>query len=113
MTIAVCLKCGSFKTQALLPCPSCKNNPDSIDDQAKHFMATSHFRSEAELNEMANQIKAGKEVPFDPLQLEIIKAEIPNLRGWGASACLSTLLIILVIAIPLTLIFLLLDWLMG
>ena len=113
MTVAVCLKCGAFKTQALLPCPSCSNNPDSVEEQARHFMATSHFKSEAELNEMAEQIKAGKEVTFDPIQLEVIKAEIPNLRGWGASACLSTLLIILVIAVPVTLFFLLLEWLLG
>ena len=113
MTVAVCLKCGDYKTGALTPCPSCRHDPKSLDEQAKHFMMTSHFRPEAELHAVARRVKAGEEVTFDPVQLEVIKAEIPRLRGWGTAACFTVGVFFLALAIALTAVVALFWWLLG
>ena len=113
MTVAVCLKCGAFKKGALTWCPSCKHDPKDVEDQAKHFMVTSHFRSEAELHAVAERVKAGQELTFDPVQVEVIKAENPRLRGWGTTACFMVAVVVLALGILLGGIIALLLWLIG
>ena len=107
-TVAVCLKCGATKDGALAPCPSCKHLPKDTEDQARHLMLTSNFRSEAELHTAVERIKAGQEVEFDPAQLDVIKEEIPRLRNVNSTSCLSCFLILAALGLTGMLIYVLL-----
>ena len=108
MTVAVCLKCGALKESALKPCPSCRYVPRDTEDQARHLMLTSNFRSETELHAAAERIKAGQDVEFDPHQLAVIKEEIPRLRSMNSASCFTCLLLAAGIGLTLTLVYVLL-----
>ena len=109
--VALCLKCGACKEGALEPCPSCRHEPREAEDQAKHLMMTSNYRSETEVFATSEKIKAGQEPEFDPAQLAVIKDEIPRLRRAGGSGCVTCITTAGVIGLGAALVYILI-WLL-
>ena len=69
MTTAICFKCGSEKSAALLACSACGTTPRSHDELALSLVLTDHLSSKAELthysHELRNHLKLS--VPLDAL----------------------------------------------
>ena len=66
MTVAVCLKCGSFKFGSFNPCEKCGALPDTEDDYALSFIYSSHFFPHEELEDIGRQIASGKKAVLKP-----------------------------------------------
>jgi hypothetical protein len=64
MTMAVCLRCGSEKFGAFVPCADCNYTPATAEDQAKSMILTDHFLGPSSLREAASAIKTGETVSF-------------------------------------------------
>lgn len=69
MTVAVCLKCGAMKHGAFNRCPKCKYEPQDAEDKAKHTMASDHFLSQPQLEEIATSVKNGEALDFNKDQV--------------------------------------------
>lgn len=66
MTVAVCLKCGSFKFGSFNPCEKCGALPDTEDDYALSLIYSSHFFPDEELEDIGRQIASGKRAVLKP-----------------------------------------------
>jgi len=91
MTIAVCLKCGEFKRGAFTPCRKCGYLPDDDESLTKHLLVSDHYHSRAALQAIADRVKSGQAINFDPETLkqawvskQEMDAETKRL-GWGCS----------------------------
>ena len=79
MTYAVCVRCGSPKSNPLTPCAVCKLDPSTDRQTAaqslilstRHYdERTDHRRSKRELKEIGQRIKAGEAFKFDSQDLD-------------------------------------------
>ena len=66
MTVAVCLKCGTFKHGAFNRCRQCSYTPDDDESLTKHLLATDHYLSQKELEAISAKVKIGEPVEFPP-----------------------------------------------
>ena len=73
MTMAVCLKCGEIKLGAFTPCPACKFAPESSADKSKAMLLTDHLMNQERLKQVSQGIKDGKELIYQPDELEKIE----------------------------------------
>ena len=69
MTVGVCLKCGAMKVGAWSQCHKCNYDPVSPEDRAKHVMASSHYMTKEQLNQISERVKAGHELNFNDEQV--------------------------------------------
>jgi hypothetical protein len=79
VTVAVCLRCGEFKQGAFVPCPKCGYVPDDDESLTKHLLVTDHYLDIESLEALANRVKEGQPVEFDPESLKaawVSKAEV-------------------------------------
>jgi hypothetical protein len=70
MTVAVCLKCGSFKHGAFILCSHCGYKPEDDESLTKHLLVTDHFLSGEQLKAVAAKVKANEPVEFAPEALK-------------------------------------------
>jgi hypothetical protein len=65
MTAVVCLKCGSFKKAAFLPCTNCGHAPESREDKIEHLMFSDHVMRHSFLERLAAEVKIGRWIEPD------------------------------------------------
>ena len=102
MTLAVCLHCGAFKHGAFSPCPSCRYTPDDDESLTRHLLVTDHYHSREELEAIANRIKAGEPITFDPDTLKaawVSKAQLDAQMRQLNRGCLAVLAAIIALAV--------------
>ena len=101
MTKAVCLQCGELKFGALLECPHCRFQPDTPESQGQHVLATDHYHSINELEQIGAQIKAGESLSFNPEALaetmSVVEALAP--RQGGATRRWPIVFVLLVVGV--------------
>lgn len=66
MTVAVCLRCGEFKHGAFTCCQKCGHHPKEEEDLTRHLLATDHCLDHDALAAIAENVKSGEPVQFDP-----------------------------------------------
>ncbi|MEO6753331.1 MAG: hypothetical protein ABIP85_16255 [Chthoniobacteraceae bacterium] len=86
MTVAVCLKCGSFKFGSFNPCEKCGALPDTEDDYALSVIYSSHFFPHEELEDIGKQIASGKRAALKPDMLppEMMRTIVEQSRAMKA-----------------------------
>jgi len=95
MTLAVCIKCGTEKFGAWVPCPFCGFNPTTRIDRAKSLMLSDHHYPAEELRSFGMLIERGKQIAYDPINLAYCAESLADLEyfetnyDWeaGALAC--------------------------
>ena len=70
MTVAVCLKCGEFKFGTFTPCPKCQYMPNDNESLTKHLLVSDHYHDSDSLKSIADRVKAGQTIEFDPDSLQ-------------------------------------------
>ena len=60
MTMAICFKCGSAKSGALVACQSCRAVPRAQEDLALSFALTDHVSSKEQLVRYSQELRSGK-----------------------------------------------------
>lgn len=87
MSRAVCLGCGGPKWGALTSCPACERRPESPEEEARAVLASDEHLTEAELDALAADVRAGRPVSVDPEALARLTAEhaaVPHAPVWFA-----------------------------
>jgi len=79
MTMAICLNCGAEKFGAWTPCSECKFEPKSLEDRAKAMLLTEFNASDADLREIAGEIRKGRQILFDLAAIEELKTDIQGI----------------------------------
>ena len=75
MTAALCLNCGEEKYGPWSPCQACDFCPEDSDSLTKHLLVSGHYMSQEEQAEVAQKVKNGQEIEFDPEQLKLHKVD--------------------------------------
>lgn len=98
VTVAVCLRCGAFKRGAFTPCPGCRFAPDDDESLTKHLLVTDHYLTQEELQRIAQRIKAGEVVEFEPellqqarVRKEQLETSVRRLKRGCSIVCLIIL----------------------
>ena len=81
--IAVCIKCGTFKSGVSHACPQCDYKPRDEKDVAKSFILSESFdigdrvygKSKEELQRISEVLKEGGKYEFDEEELELALEE--------------------------------------
>jgi len=79
MTVAVCLNCGELKHGAFTKCFECGYTPNDDESLTKHILVTDHYHDQQTLKAIAERVKAGQAIEFDPDTLKkawVSKAEL-------------------------------------
>lgn len=79
MTAAVCLLCGHIKNGAWVACPGCRHQPKTMEDRARHLIATGHYLKPDKLEAISREIKAGNLPQFLPEQVQAVIGEIERM----------------------------------
>ncbi len=58
MTVAICFKCGSEKSDALTQCGSCSATPREEDDLALSLVLSQHFSPKTQLEVLAHEVQS-------------------------------------------------------
>lgn len=115
MTVAICLKCGTYKDEAWAACTKCGHVPEDIYDKARHFMVTDRYFNPVELEVYSAKIAQGETVIFDPVSINSVMCEIEKqervntrvaLRAGKRIRILTGIAVILIIAIIACIIYL-------
>lgn len=67
-----------MKHGAWTPCLECGHTPESLEDRAKHVMTSDHHFSQADLEGIADRVKRGEPLRFDPQQVETYAAGLKD-----------------------------------
>jgi len=67
---AVCCQCGSFKKDPFEKCGQCGHEPKEDRDLACHLFLSTYCNKAAHLQQCSEYIRSGKQVEFQPQQLE-------------------------------------------
>ncbi len=86
---AVCVACGALKKAALAACPACGFEPKSEYEAARSLILSKRFhagdmeigRTAAELQSIADEIRAGRPYRFDPQEQHRVVEQYRNLAG--------------------------------
>jgi hypothetical protein len=81
MTVAVCFHCGAFKFGAFTACECCGAQPEDLEDLAVSHAITDHHYEKAELDYIANRIKAGANPQVDPALVQRLKGMMASPVG--------------------------------
>ena len=73
MTVAICIKCGSFKFGAFCTCEICSAHPETEDELALSLIMTDHFHSRQALEHFGKSIASGSELQIDPATKDALK----------------------------------------
>jgi hypothetical protein len=101
MTLAVCLECGELKHGAFTPCQKCGYTPNDDESLTKHLLVTDHFLDSKSLQSIADRVKSGKPIHFDPESLKqawVSKEQMDAENKRIGRGCLIFFAIILAIA---------------
>lgn len=102
MTTAVCLKCGAMKFGAWIGCPECHFEPDDDESMTKHLLVTDHHYSLEELTQIAERVKSGKEITFDPETLKAAWVSAEKVRRQDSRmtvGCVTLLVIVTLVVV--------------
>lgn len=81
MTVAVCFKCGAFKSGAFNPCEKCGAKPNGYDEMALSMAISDHHFDQQSLERIAVEIQAGRPVPVDCAFVESLKDVVASPIG--------------------------------
>jgi hypothetical protein len=112
MTVAVCLKCGDFKHGAFTRCASCGYEPDDDESLTKHLLVTDHYHTREALEAIAERVKAGEPITFDPATLEAAKVSKKDLDASlkrFRRGCVLALLLVITLAVVTAVVFITLS----
>ncbi|MEM1099609.1 MAG: hypothetical protein AAGH92_12570 [Planctomycetota bacterium] len=79
MTVAICIRCGTQKFGALIPCRDCGFTPESPEDQAKSLALSDHNLPLDQLNAISQRIRVGEPPTFDEASLQQLTNELSEL----------------------------------
>ena len=113
MSMAVCLRCGEWKTEAFQPCPVCAFDParaeDDRDAQARSLLLSEPHSTRAELHEASRALREGRPLALDGgrvaqlrdqlatqrLPVAVSAAPGPSAARWGVLAVLAAAVAVL------------------
>ena len=105
MTVAVCLTCGEIKVGAWTECPQCGCTPEDEESMTKHLLATDHYLSREDLERVSTDIKAGKEIAFDPASLEAAWVDSRAIKRLDRGCLISLIAAVLAVVLLIYLVF--------
>lgn len=107
MTIAVCLKCGGIKHGAWALCPECEFIPDDDESMTQHLLVTDRFNTQEELAHIAERIKSGEGITFDPETLKEAWVNADDIRRQNQRMKVGCMVffMVLILAVVSTIIF--------
>ncbi len=81
MTVAICFKCGAFKTGAFNWCEACGAQPVNLDEIALSMALTDHFYDKPTLDQIRAELVFRKRLPIDPMFVLRIRDELGTPTG--------------------------------
>lgn len=85
MSVAICLACGQFKSNAFAPCPACGSRPQGIEALARQLLVTDAFSTtpSPKMLELAEKVKlaiaSNQPLVFDAETLKIARDRVQKL----------------------------------
>jgi len=85
LSVAICLACGQFKSNAFAPCPACGSRPQGIEALARQLLVTDAFSTtpSPKMLELAEKVKlaiaSNQPLVFDAETLKIARDRVQKL----------------------------------